>query len=68
MNEVNQMTALFTEIKHNSEGKAVEHKRRFANLNPSSSNNQVRTFSTIIERLTGEKYDKVEVVKTEALI
>lgn len=68
MNEINQVTALFTQVKHDSEGKVVEHKRRFSNLNPSTSNDQIRAFSNIIERLTGEKYDKVEVTKTEALI
>ena len=68
MNEINQVTALFTQVKHDSEGKVVEHKRRFSNLNTSTSNDQIRTFSNIIERLTGEKYDKVEVTKTEALI
>lgn len=68
MNEINQVTALFTQIKHDSEGKVVEQKRRFSNLNPSTSNDQIRTFSNIIERLTGEKYDKVEVTKTETLI
>lgn len=68
MNEINQVTALFTQIKHDSERKVVEQKRRFSNLNPSTSNDHIRTFSNIIERLTGEKYDKVEVTKTEALI
>lgn len=67
MNEINQLTAVFTQIKHNSEGKAVEHKRRFTNLNPSTSNDQIKTFSHYIERLTGENYDKVEVIKTESL-
>ena len=32
MNEVNQVTIIFTQIKHNSEGKVVEHKRRFLTL------------------------------------
>ena len=48
MNEINQVTALFTQVKHDSEGKVVEHKRRFSNLNPSTSNDQIRTFSNII--------------------
>lgn len=38
MNEVNQVTIIFTQIKHNSEGKVVEHKRRFSNINPLVSN------------------------------
>ncbi|MBL7572638.1 sigS mRNA-stabilizing protein SroA [Staphylococcus saccharolyticus] len=64
MNEVNQVTIIF----NNSEGKAVEHKRRFTNLNPALTHDQIRTFHSIIERITGENYDKVEVVKTESLI
>ena len=31
MNEVNQVTVIFTQVEHNSEGKAVEHMRRFKN-------------------------------------
>ena len=57
MNEVNQVTIIFTQIKHNSEGKVVEHKRR-----------QIKSFRSIIERISGEEYDKVEIVKTESLI
>ncbi|WP_275113057.1 hypothetical protein [Staphylococcus epidermidis] len=41
MNEVNQVTIIFTQIK---------------------------SFRSIIERISGEEYDKVEIVKTESLI
>ena len=68
MNEVNQVTIIFTQIKHNSEGKVVEHKRRFSNINPLVSNDQIKSFRSIIERISGEEYDKVEIVKTESLI
>ena len=44
MNEVNQVTIIFTQIKHNSEGKVVEHKRRFSNINPLVSNDQIKSF------------------------
>ena len=44
MNEVNQVTIIFTQIKHNSEGKVVEHKRRFSNINPLVSNDQSNLF------------------------
>ena len=67
MNEVNQVTIIFTQIKHNSEGKVVEHKR-FSNINPLVSNDQIKSFRSIIERISGEEYDKVEIVKTESLI
>lgn len=68
MNEVNQVMIIFTQIKHNSEGKVVEHKRRFSNINPLVSNDQIKSFRSIIERISGEEYDKVEIVKTESLI
>lgn len=68
MNEVNQVTIIFTQIKHNSEGKVVEHKRRFSNINPLVSNDQIKSFRSIIERISGKEYDKVEIVKTESLI
>ena len=68
MNEVNQVTIIFTQIKHNSEGIVVEHKRRFSNINPLVSNDQIKSFRSIIERISGEEYDKVEIVKTESLI
>ena len=59
MNEVNQVTIIFTQIKH---------KRRFSNINPLVSNDQIKSFRSIIERISGEEYDKVEIVKTESLI
>ena len=68
MNEVNQVTIIFTQIKHNSEGTVVEHTRRFSNINPLVSNDQIKSFRSIIERISGEEYDKVEIVKTESLI
>ncbi|MDU3968656.1 MAG: hypothetical protein E7H03_02425 [Staphylococcus epidermidis] len=55
MNEVNQVTIIFTQIKHNS-------------INPLVSNDQIKSFRSIIERISGEEYDKVEIVKTESLI
>ncbi|MDU3557827.1 MAG: hypothetical protein E7F69_10845 [Staphylococcus epidermidis] len=57
MNEVNQVTIIFTQIKHNS-----------SNINPLVSNDQIKSFRSIIERISGEEYDKVEIVKTESLI
>ena len=68
MNEVNQVTIIFTQIKHNSEGKVVEHKRRFLTL--------IRLFLMIKSNLfvpslnvsVAKEYDKVEIVKTESLI
>ena len=63
MNEVNQVTIIFTQIKHNSEGKVVEHKRRFSNINPLVSNDQIKSFRSIIERISGESMTKSRSLK-----
>ena len=68
MNEVNQVTIIFTQIKHNSEGKVVEHKRRFLTL--------IRLFLMIKSNLfvpslnvsVAKSMTKSRIVKTESLI
>ena len=42
-------------------------KRRFANINPEVSNDQIKTFSKLIERLTGETYNNIEVIKSVSI-
>ncbi|RQM97219.1 hypothetical protein CPA43_12350 [Staphylococcus warneri] len=48
MNEVNQLVVVLTRITYDSEGKAIQHKRRFSNLKPTTTDEQIKTFSTII--------------------
>ncbi|HCD2415744.1 TPA: hypothetical protein NBK22_002592, partial [Staphylococcus aureus] len=52
----------FTKVDAN--GKQTEFKRRFANINPDASNDQIKTFSKLIERLTGETYSNIELIKS----
>ncbi|WP_213406017.1 sigS mRNA-stabilizing protein SroA [Staphylococcus pasteuri] len=68
MNEVNQFVVVLTRVTYDSEGKATQHKRRFSNLKPTATDEQIKTFSSIIERLTGESFDKVEAIRTQALV
>lgn len=39
MNEVNQLVVVLTRITYDSEGKAIQHKRRFSNLKPATTRN-----------------------------
>lgn len=68
MNEVNQLVVVLTRVTYDSEDKATQHKRRFSNLKPTATDEQIKTFSSIIERLTGESFDKVEAIRTQALV
>ncbi|HDJ1498680.1 TPA: hypothetical protein PPP24_002781, partial [Staphylococcus aureus] len=53
--------------KLDTNGKQTEFKRRFANINPEVSNDQIKTFSKLIERLTGETYNNIEVIKSVSI-
>ncbi|NFW41664.1 hypothetical protein G0W92_03045 [Staphylococcus aureus] len=59
------MVLSFTKLDTN--GKQTEFKRRFANINPEVSNDQIKTFSKLIERLTGETYNNIEVIKSVSI-
>lgn len=64
MNEVSQLTVVLSRIVLNGAGKATRVTRRFANLNPLATDDQLRQFKSIIEQLTNENFDTFEVVKT----
>ncbi|MBO1199927.1 hypothetical protein J3T65_07465 [Staphylococcus simiae] len=68
MADINQVTIVLTLAKQDTDGKVTEFKRRFSNINPQVSNDQIKTFSSIIERLTGESYSKVEVIKSMSIL
>ncbi|HHO2018899.1 sigS mRNA-stabilizing protein SroA [Staphylococcus aureus] len=61
------MTIVLSFTKLDTNGKQTEFKRRFANINPEVSNDQIKTFSKLIERLTGETYNNIEVIKSESI-
>ncbi|WP_145387260.1 hypothetical protein [Staphylococcus epidermidis] len=68
MNEVNEVRIMFTEMKDNCEGKVVEDKGGFCNINGVVCNDEMKCFGWMIEGMSGEEYDKVEIVKRECLI
>ncbi|WRN74554.1 hypothetical protein UM590_08280 [Staphylococcus aureus] len=64
MSKTNHITIVLSFTKLDTNGKQTEFKRRFANINPEVSNDQIKTFSKLIERLTGETYNNIEVIKS----
>ncbi|MGJ5968387.1 sigS mRNA-stabilizing protein SroA [Staphylococcus aureus] len=67
MSKTNHITIVLSFTKLDKNGKQTEFKRRFANINPEVSNDQIKTFSKLIERLTGETYNNIEVIKSESI-
>lgn len=63
MSKINHITIVLSFTK-DANGKQTEFKRRFANINPDASNDQIKTFSKLIERLTGETYSNIELIKS----
>ena len=59
MSKTNHITIVLSFTKLDTNGKQTEFKRRFANINPEVSNDQIKTFSKLIERLTGETYNNI---------
>ncbi|HDA7361846.1 TPA: hypothetical protein O5T92_001469 [Staphylococcus aureus] len=64
MSKINHITIVLSFTKVDANGKQTEFKRRFANINPDASNDQTKTFSKLIERLTGETYSNIELIKS----
>ncbi|WP_256025878.1 sigS mRNA-stabilizing protein SroA, partial [Staphylococcus aureus] len=60
MSKINHITIVLSFTKVDANGKQTEFKRRFANSNPDASNDQIKTFSKLIDRLTGETYSNIE--------
>ncbi|UXR69880.1 MULTISPECIES: DUF1659 domain-containing protein [unclassified Staphylococcus] len=62
-----QISLILTQNIITSEGKVSKTTRKINQLNPDANNDDLRSFASIIETLTGEKYDQVEVVKTSTI-
>lgn len=62
-----QIPLILTQNIITSEGKVSKTTRKINQLNPDANNDDLRSFASIIETLTGEKYDQVEVVKTSTI-
>lgn len=67
MSKTNHITIVLSFTKLDTNAKQTEFKRRFANINPEVSNDQIKTFSKLIERLTGETYNNIEVIKSVSI-
>ncbi|HDG9370117.1 sigS mRNA-stabilizing protein SroA [Staphylococcus aureus] len=67
MSKTNHITIVLSFTKLDTNGKQTVFKRRFANINPEVSNDQIKTFSKLIERLTGETYNNIEVIKSVSI-
>ncbi|HDI7347408.1 TPA: hypothetical protein ACF5GS_001571 [Staphylococcus aureus] len=67
MSKTNHITIVLSFTKLDTNSKQTEFKRRFANINPEVSNDQIKTFSKLIERLTGETYNNIEVIKSVSI-
>ncbi|WP_145365259.1 hypothetical protein, partial [Staphylococcus epidermidis] len=67
MNQLNQLTIIFTQIKHNSQPKLLQHNPPFSNINPLLSNHQIKSFPSIIQPITPQHYHKLHILKTQSL-
>ena len=52
MSKTNHITIVLSFTKLDTNGKQTEFKRRFANINPEVSNDQIKTFSKLLEKNT----------------
>lgn len=64
---IKNIAIILTQSTTAQDGKTVKTSRKINNLNPDASTEDFRTFSAMIEALTGEHYDQIEVVKTSMI-
>ena len=67
MNQIKQLVVTLTRVLYDQDGKASKFKRHFANLNTEATPEQIKSFKSIIEQITGEHFDTIEVIKTETI-
>lgn len=67
MNQIKQLAVTLSRVLYDKDGKATQFKRHFANLNTESTPEQLKNFKSIIEQITGERFDTLEVIKTETI-
>ncbi|MFH4935461.1 hypothetical protein ABVB43_08235 [Staphylococcus cohnii] len=67
MNQISHLAVTMSRITYDKDGKATQFKRHFANLNTQATTDQIKSFKSIIEQITGEKFETVEVIKTETV-
>ncbi|QLK85415.1 DUF1659 domain-containing protein [Staphylococcus sp. 17KM0847] len=62
-----KLSIILTQNIVTSEGKVTKATRKINNLKPSANKADIQVFAETIEALTGENYDTIEIVKTEAI-
>lgn len=67
MKTIKDLAVTLIRVEDQKEAKPVIKHRRFARLNPQSTEAQLNSFKSAIEKLTGETYDNIEVTTVETL-
>ncbi|AVL76663.1 MULTISPECIES: sigS mRNA-stabilizing protein SroA [Staphylococcus] len=67
MNQISHLAVTMSRLTYDKDGKATQFKRHFANLNTQATTEQIKSFKSIIEQITGEKFETVEIIKTETV-
>lgn len=67
MNQISHLAVTLSRLTYDKDGKATQFKRHFANLNTQATTEQIKSFKSIIEQITGEKFETVEIIKTETV-
>ncbi|SUM91298.1 sigS mRNA-stabilizing protein SroA [Staphylococcus saprophyticus] len=67
MSTISQLAVTMSRTLYDKDGKASQVKRHFTNLNTEATPEQLKSFKSIIEQITGERFDKLEVIKTEVI-
>ncbi|MGI2286154.1 sigS mRNA-stabilizing protein SroA [Staphylococcus cohnii] len=67
MNQISHLAVTMSRVTYDKDGKATQFKRHFANLNTQAITDQIKSFKSIIEQITGEKFETVEIIKTETV-
>ncbi|AQM40648.1 hypothetical protein BUY41_10245 [Staphylococcus cohnii] len=67
MNQISHLAVTLSRLTYDKDGKATQFKRHFANLNTQATTDQIKSFKSIIEQITGEKFETVEIIKTETV-
>lgn len=67
MKTIKELAVALVHVEEQKEEKPVIKRRRFARLNPQSTEVQLNSFKSAIEKLTGETYDSIEITTVETL-
>ncbi|ARJ51170.1 sigS mRNA-stabilizing protein SroA [Staphylococcus lutrae] len=64
---MNHLTLILTQTTTSPEGKIKKTSRRFTQLQNDATHEDLKKFSQIIETLTGETYDTIELLTSEII-